>query len=129
MGALVAIFLAAMGTVQAEEPGRTTLSVPSIRYTVSEKPYVILARGEVEAIFVDNPAVDDDVVGGHRGGCSGLTVLRHARRRADFFVPAYAGLNFEHIHDVTTQPHNILFEPRNAPMELRRTNEYAVELY
>src|SRR5262249_53944657 len=60
MATLVALFLTEMGTVGAEEPGRTTLSVPSIRYTVPEKPYVILARGEVEAIVVDNRAVDDD---------------------------------------------------------------------
>jgi hypothetical protein len=129
MATLITLFLGEMGTVEAEEPGRTTLSVPSIRYTVSEKPYVILARGEVEAIVVDNRAVDDNVVRGHRGGYSGLAVLRHARRRAELFVPAYAGLNFEHIHDGTTQPRDILFEPRNAPMELRRINEYAAELY
>ena len=128
-GTLVAILLAVTGADTPEEPGRTTLSVPSIRYTVSEKPYAVLACGEVEAIVVDNRAVDDDVVRGHRGGYSGLTVLRHARRRENLFVPAYAGLNFEHIHDGTAQPRDILFEPRNAPMELRRINENAVELY
>jgi hypothetical protein len=33
-----AILLMGMGAVAAEEPGRTTLSVPSTRYTVPEKP-------------------------------------------------------------------------------------------
>jgi hypothetical protein len=98
-----AILLMGMGVV-AEEPGRTTLSVPSIRYTVPEKPYVILARGDVEAVVVDHRAVDDAVLPGHRAGYAGVAVLRHARRRDNLFVPAYAGLNFEHIHDGTTRP-------------------------
>ena len=78
---------------------------------------------------MDNRAVDDDVLRGHRAGYSGLAVLRHARRRENLFVPAYAGLNFEHIHDGTTRPREVLFEPRNAPMELRRIDEHTVELY
>jgi hypothetical protein len=118
-----------MGAIRAEEPGRTTLSVPSIRYTVPEKPYVVLARGDIEVAVVDNRAVDDDVVPGHRAGYSGLAVLRHARRRENLFVPAYAGLNFEHIHDGTTQIRDILFEPRAAPMELRHIDEFTAELY
>ena len=127
--ALVGIVLAGLAAVPAEEPGRTTLSVPSIRYTVPEEPYVVLARGDVEAVVVDNRAVDDDLLPGHRAGYSGLAALRHARRRESLFVPAVAGLNFEHIHDGTTQPRAVLFEPRNAPMELRRIDEHTVELY
>lgn len=34
----------------ADEPGRTTLTDPAIRYTVPDRPYVILRRGEVEAV-------------------------------------------------------------------------------
>ncbi|MFO0890401.1 MAG: hypothetical protein U0790_14820 [Isosphaeraceae bacterium] len=114
---------------RSEEPGRTSLSNPAVRYAVPEKPYAVLRRGEVEAVIVDNRAVDDEVLPGHRAGYSGVAALRHARRRENLFVPRYAGLNFEHIHDGRTQPREILFEPRHAPMELRRVGEHAVELY
>ena len=120
---------ASAGTAPPDEPGRTTFTNPTIRYTVPEKPYVVLRRGEVEAIVVDQRAVDDGVLRGHRAGYSGLAALRHDRRRENVFVPAYAGLNFEHIHDGTTQPRDILFEPRNAPMELRRVDDHTAELY
>jgi hypothetical protein len=124
-----AIVLMGMGAEAAEEPGRTTLSVPSTRFTVPEEPYVVLARGAVEAIVVDNRAVDDAVLRGHRAGYSGLAALRHARRRENLFVAAYAGLNFEHIHDGTKQPWEVIFEPRKAPMELRRIDDHTAELY
>jgi hypothetical protein len=126
---VAAVFLAGNGTVTSEEPGRTTLSVPSARYTVPEGPYVVLARGDVEAVVVDHRAVDDAVLPGHRAGYAGVAALRHARRRENLFVPAYAGLNFEHIHDGTARAREVLFEPRNAPMELRRIDEHTVELY
>ena len=126
---VAAVLLAGNGTVTTEEPGRTTLSVPAARYTVPEGPYVVLTRGDVEAVVVDHRAVDDAVLPGHRAGYAGVAALRHARRRENLFVPAYAGLNFEHIHDGTTRPREILFEPRNAPMELRRIDEHTVELY
>ena len=117
------------GTASSDEPGRTTFTNLAMRYTVAEKPYVVLHRGEVEAVVVDNRAADDEVLPGHRAGYSDLAALRHARRRENLFVPAYAGLNFEHIHDGTAQPREILFEPRNAPMELRRLDDYTAELY
>ena len=78
---------------------------------------------------MDNRAVDDAVLPGHRAGYAGVAALRHARRRENLFVPAYAGLNFEHIHDGTARAREVLFEPRNAPMELRRIDEHTVELY
>jgi hypothetical protein len=124
-----AILLMGMWADDAEEPGRTTLSVPSTRFTVPEGPCVVLARGDVEAVVVDGRAVDDAALPGHRAGYAGVAALRHARRRENLFVPAYAGLNFEHIHDGTTGPREVLFEPRNAPMELRRIGEHTVELY
>ena len=113
----------------AEEPGRTTLTNPAIRHTVPKLPYVVLRRGDVEAVVVDNRAVDDEILPGHRAGYSGLAALKHVGRRENLFVPTYAGLNFEHIHDGTTQPREILFEPRNATMELRLIDDHTAELY
>ena len=70
-------------------------------------------------MIVDNRAVDDAVLMKHRAGYSGVGSLTHAKRKVNLFVPDVAGLNFEHIHDGTTQDRKVLFEPRNAPMELR----------
>ncbi len=128
---LLAVVLVGMSgrLAVAEGPAKTSLANAAIRYTVSEVPFLILKRGDVEATVVDNRAVDVEALPGHRAGYSGLAALRHAKRRENLFVPRYAGLNFEHIHDGTTRPRNILFEPRNAPMELRRIDEFTAELY
>jgi hypothetical protein len=127
---LVSWFLASAPSLQADEPPKlTTLSDPSIEYRVPEKPYVILRRGSVEAVVVDNRAVDDDVLPGHRAGYSGVASLKHTKRQENLFVPLYAGLNFEHIHDGTVRERNVLFEPRNWPMELRAIDEHTAELY
>jgi len=117
-------------TVRAEEmPQLTTLSDDSIRYSVPAKPYVILKRGDIEAVVVDNRAVDDDVLPGHRAGYSGIASLKHTHRQENLFVPSYAGLNFEHIHDGTKRDRRVLFEPRNAPMELRVVDQFTADLY
>ena len=113
----------------ADPPPRTTLSDDSIRYTVPEKPYVVLKRADVEAVVVDNREVDDDVLPGHRAGYSGIGSLKHAKRPENLFVPSYTGLNFEHIHDGTTQEHKVLYEPRCAPMQLRVIDPHTAELY
>jgi hypothetical protein len=112
-----------------EPPPRTSLSDPRVRFTVPAKPYAVLRRGPLEAVVVDNRAVDDDVLPGHRAGYHGIALLRHDRQRRNLFVPSYAGLNFEHIHDGTVQPREVLFEPRNAPMELRLIDGFTAELH
>jgi hypothetical protein len=126
--AMIAVHALA-ATALPDEPGRTTLSNPAIRYTIPELPYLVLRQGDIEAVVVDHRSVDDGVLPGHRAGYSGLAALRHGRRRENLFVPAYAGLNFEHIHDGTLKTREILFEPRNAPMELRRIDAHTAELY
>jgi hypothetical protein len=129
VGPRLALLLLAGAALAAEPPRRTTLSDPALRYRVPKKPYVVLKRGGVEAVIVNNEAVDDAVLPGHRAGYSGVAALRGAGRRDNYFVPAYAGLNFEHIHDGTIQPHKVLFEPRNAPMQLRVIDEHTAEVY
>lgn len=113
----------------AEIVPRTTLSNPAIEFHVPQKPYVVLERAGVRAVVVDNSAVDDDVLPSHRAGYSGLASLTHARRSENLFVPPYAGLNFEHIHDGTAQDRQTLFEPRKEPMQLRMIDDFTCELY
>ena len=115
--------------VAAELPKLTSLSDSSLRYSVPEKPYAVLRRRDVEAVIVDNRAVSDDVLPNHRAGYSGVAKLTHAKRKENLFVPPYAGMNFEHIHDGTVQDRKILFEPRHAPMQLRVVDKHTVELY
>ena len=81
---LAAILVASWpaAAVAAEPPKRTTLSDPVVRYTVPDKPYVVLRRGDVQAVIVDNQAVDDAVLPKHRAGYSGVGSLTHARRQA-----------------------------------------------
>ncbi len=109
--------------------GVTTLADPGLRYAVPEKAYVVLRRGNLEVVVVDNRAVDDAVLPGHMAGYHGIAALRHVRQPRNLFVPAVAGLNFEHIHDGTVQSRSVLFEPRQAPMELRVIDEHTAELY
>ena len=115
--------------VANELPRLTSLSDKSVSYKRAEKPYVVIKRGNVEAVIVDNRAVDDEVLPKHRAGYSGVASLTHTDRRANLFVPSYAGLNFEHIHDGTVQDRKVLFEPRNAPLQLRAVDQHTAELY
>ena len=122
--------LACARLARAEElPRLTSLSDSTRKYTVPEKPYVVLSRGDIEAVIVDNSAVDDETLPGHKAGYGGLAKLIHMRRQENLFVPGYAGLNFEHIHDGTTRERAVLFEPRHAPLELRVIDPETVELY
>ncbi|MHC4443627.1 MAG: hypothetical protein ACYTF1_21790 [Planctomycetota bacterium] len=110
-------------------PIRTTLSDPAVAYTVPEKHYVVLKRPDVEAVVVDNSTVNDQVLPNHKAGYNGIGSLKHTKRQKNIFVPMYAGLNFEHIHDGTEKARDIFFEPRRWPMELRVINQYTAELY
>jgi hypothetical protein len=113
----------------AEPPPRTSLSDPSIRFSVPEKPYTVLRRGSIEAVVVDNRAVNDDVLPNHRAGYHGIGSLKHDKEPRNLFVPNWAGLNFEHIHDGTAQDRKILFEPREAPIQWRAIDATTAELY
>ena len=107
----------------------TTLSDPGIGYTRPVTPYVVLSRGGVEAVIVNNDAVNDHVLPNHRAGYSGVAKLTHKDRKENLFVPGIAGLNFEHILDGSIPAdRRTQFEPRNHPMELRSINKYTAEL-
>jgi hypothetical protein len=126
---LVANAMFASRTPADEPPPLTTLSRPDVVFQVPERPYHVVRRGAVTMVVVNNEAVDDDVLPGHRAGYSGIARLSYEKRADNLFVPAYAGLNFEHIFDGTTQEGAVLFEPRMAPMELRVIDPFTVELY
>ena len=110
-------------------PPLTSLSDPKVKYEVPKKPYVVLKHGNLEAVIVDNRAVDDDVLKKHRAGYSGVAELRHTEQPRNVFVPGIAGLNFEHIHDGTKRENDVLYEPRRAAMELRVIDARTAELY
>lgn len=110
-------------------PAVTSLTNPSVSFQVPAAHYAIMERGPVRAIVVDNAAVDEPELPGHRAGYHGIAALLHRQRRQNLFVPAVAGLNFEHIHDGTTAGLSERFEPRKFPMELRIVDRYTVEIY
>src|SRR5437867_3348926 len=81
--------------------------------------------GDLIAVVGDNGAE-----GNHRAGYNGLWSLRHRNSRT-VFVPTVAGLNHEHIFDGETDDHavEVFFEPRHAPMELRKMSDSEAELH
>ncbi len=110
-------------------PGVTSLTQDDVRYVAPREHWVVLRRGDVTAIVVDNAAVDIPELPGHRAGYNGVASLTHAQNGRNLFVGTYAGLNFEHIHDGTPTVAQEKFAPRVAPMQLRQVDECTVELY
>jgi hypothetical protein len=87
--------------------------------------------GELTAVIGDNEPYDK-----RRGGYNGVHLLTHRTSPTPLFVPEWTGLNFEHIFDgdqdlrnSTSSDGNIFFEPRRAPMKLRRISESEAELH
>lgn len=107
----------------------TSLANQEVRYTVPDQHFVILSSADITAIIVDNEAIDTPELPGHRAGYNGVASLKHRANGENLFVPAYAGLNFEHIHDGIGAHLVEKFEPRKFPMQLRVINERTVELY
>lgn len=108
----------------------TSLTNTDVKFTTPAANHVVLRRGPITAVIVDNSAVDVPECPGHRAGYNGVAVLKHARRDSNYFVPAVAGLNFEHIHDGSREMiDKERFEPRKAPMQLRVVDEHTVEVH
>jgi hypothetical protein len=84
--------------------------------------------GDLTAVVGDNSAS-----GAHRAGYNGVWSLTHKTEATNLFVPAVAGLNFEHIFDGdkrdTDGGTKVFFEPRNAPMTLKRVSDSEAELH
>jgi hypothetical protein len=114
-------------------PGVTSLTNPDVHFERSTAHFVVLTRGGVEAIIVDNEVVDVPQLPQHRAGYNGLASLRIVSEEPSdakpLFVPHYGGLNLEHIHDGTTANLKEKFEPRTFPMQLRIIDQYTVEVY
>jgi hypothetical protein len=87
-----------------------------------------LRAGDLTAVIGDNAAD-----GQHRSGYNGVWSLTHRAEAANLFVPSVAGLNLEHIIDGVQDDRDgsgrIFFEPRHAPMTLRRDGDAAAELH
>jgi hypothetical protein len=86
------------------------------------------SAGALTAVIGDNSAA-----GMHRAGYNGVWSLTHRSEPANLFVPAVAGLNFEHIFDGdkrdTDNSRKIFFEPRHAPMTLKKISAAEAELH
>ena len=81
--------------------------------------------GELTAVIGDNEGQ-----GGHRAGYNGVWGLTHAKSSRSLFVPAYAGLNHEHIFDGEAEDdQNIFFEPRVAPITFQKISDDEAELH
>ncbi|MEZ6049253.1 MAG: hypothetical protein R3C11_27480 [Planctomycetaceae bacterium] len=110
-------------------PGITSLTNPKVEFTVSTSGSVQLNSGENVLVIVNNGAGQTSLTPEHKPGYNGIAYWGHRERKDNLFVPTYAGLNFEHIHDGTNKERHVLFEPRHNPMEMRIINERTVELY
>lgn len=84
-----------------------------------------MKAGDLTVVVGDNAAE-----GQHRPGYNGIWSLTHTRQPISPFVPTVAGMNLEHIFDGDRDEDNkMFFEPRNAPMTLKKIDATKVELH
>ncbi|NPU97306.1 MAG: hypothetical protein HPY51_08820 [Candidatus Omnitrophica bacterium] len=94
--------------------------------TVQGEDYAEFRTRELRCIIGNNAAQGD-----HRAGYNGIFHLSSVHQPEPVFVPAYAGLNLEHVFDGSARfvDRNILFEPRNAHMSFKKVDERTAELH
>ena len=78
---------------------------------------VVLSRGDLRAVFIDNYAFGEN----HHSGYNGIAALRHTAHDSNLFVPFYAGFNLEHIFSSDSLVQR--FEPRRNPMSLKKISD------
>ena len=83
--------------------------------------------GDLIAVIGDN---DIAPAGEQRAGYNGIWSLRHSAGKRSVFVPAVAGLNYEHIVNGEEPPDSkTFFEPRNARMAFKELSDSEGELH
>jgi hypothetical protein len=107
-------------------PAAAIASPPVLKTRAADAPgHTTLQAGDLTAVIGDNSAS-----GVHRAGYNGVWSLRHAKGARSLFVPAFAGLNLEHL---VTGEHledsRTFFEPRHSPMTLQRISATEAELH
>lgn len=85
-----------------------------------------LATSRLGVVIADNEAYPPT----HLAGYNGVAELRlTGSNQPNLFVPLYSGLNLEHIFSGDSASYGWhIFEPRQAPMELRQISKRRVEL-
>jgi hypothetical protein len=108
-------------------PRVTTLTNKSMKFGEPKEHSVVLKRGGVTAVVVDNTAIEPPIRRRTAARLSGVASLTRTDQTENIYNPV--GLNFEHIHDGTLTVNRDRFEPRTTPMQIRTINEYTAELY
>jgi hypothetical protein len=80
--------------------------------------------GDLTAVIGDNGAHGD-----HRAGYNGVFSLTSRHEDETLFVPAYSGLNLEHVFDGAAFDRDLIFEPRVAPMSFERVDATTARLH
>jgi len=116
--------------VQAEDlPKLTSLSQPRMRYQVAKTNYVVLQRGGIRAVVVNNSAVKDNVLPNHWANYPGLAYLGHTKQPRNLFIPDFGGMTPVMYMDGANRTKQVLKELKFIPDQLRIINAHTVELY
>lgn len=93
---------------------------------VSADDFDTFESEELQCIIGNNARMED-----HRSGYNGVFQLISIHQDKNIFVPAYAGLNLEHIFHphINLEERTEFFEPRNAPMTFTKLDDRTAQLY